>query len=208
MITAHRSYKTTINGKPVVIKTGDIFKEPGWKLIPCNERFDTEVNDRIIAHNTLNGKMIDDHIDDLEALNTAIRAAADDKSAFGPHMAKGKLVYPLGRLIPYKDFLMLSFSHFDENETAYIGVGEYEQLLIRMWVEMRRVYAAKRINIPLIGAGVTTINGLPEKNYTELLRCVLCTLRSSMFQADQGVTIVLTRDSIGQIDMNAIKEEF
>ena len=73
---------------------------------------------------------------------------------------------------------------------------------------MRRVYAAKPINIPLIGGGVTTINGLPEKNYTELLKCILCTLRSSKFQADQGITVVLTKDAIDKIDMNVIREEF
>jgi len=204
----HSAYSTEINGKPVVIKIGDIFEESGWKVIPCNERFDTKVDDYIIAHNTLNGKMIDNHIDDVEALKAAIDMAANDKSKFTPQIIKGRTVYPLGRLIPYSEFLMLAFSHFDENETAYIGVGEYEQLLIRMWVEMRRVYAAKRINLPLIGGGVTTINGLPEKNYTELLKCMLCTLRSSKFQADQGITIVLTQGVIDQIDMNAIKEEF
>ena len=207
-MASHGAYSTYINGKPVVIKIGDIFEESGWKVIPCNERFDTEVDDHIIAHNTLNGKMIDNHIEDIEALRAAIDMAATDKSKFIPHTAKGRTVYPLGRLIPYNDFLMLAFSHFDENETAYIGIGEYEQLLIRMWAEMRRVYAAKPINLPLIGGGVTTINGLPEKNYTELLKCMLCTLRSSKFQADRGITIVLTQDVIDQIDMNAIKEEF
>lgn len=205
---SHKAYSTEINGKPVVIKIGDIFEEAGWKVIPCNERFDTEVDDHIIAHNTLNGKMIDNHIDNIQELNTAIAAAAKEKSKFMPRNAGEKRIYPLGRFIPYNDFLMLAFSHFDENETAYIGIGEYEQLLIRMWAEMRRVYAAKPINLPLIGGGVTTINGLPEKNYTELLKCMLCTLRSSKFQADQGISIVLTQDVIDQIDMNAIKEEF
>lgn len=206
--SGHRAYSTVINGKPVVIKVGDIFEETGWKVIPCNERFDTEVDDHIIAHNTLNGKMIDNYVDDVEKLKETINNAAHDSSRFVPHNVNEKTVYPLGRIIPYKDFLMLAFSHFDENETAYIGIGEYEQLLIRMWVEIRRVYAVKPINLPLIGGGVTTINGLPEKNYSELLKCMLCTLRSSKFQADQGITIVLSQDVIDQIDMNMIKEEF
>lgn len=206
--SGHRAYSTVINGKPVVIKIGDIFEEAGWKVIPCNERFDTEVDDHIIAHNTLNGKMIDNYVDDVEKLKETINNAAYDSSRLVPHNVNEKTVYPLGRIIPYKDFLMLAFSHFDENETAYIGIGEYEQLLIRMWVEIRRVYAAKPINLPLIGGGVTTINGLPEKNYSELLKCMLCTLRSSKFQADQGITIVLSQDVIDQIDMNMIKEEF
>lgn len=207
-ILSHRAYHTEINGKRVLIKTGDIFQESGWKVIPFNERFDTKVDDHIIAHNTLNGMMIDNYVDDVEKLKAVINDADNEKSTFVPHMVAGKKIYPLGRLIPYEDFLMLSFSHFDNNETAYIGIGEYEQLLMRMWEEMRRVYAAKPINLPLIGGGVTTINGLPEKNYTELLKCMLCTLRSSKFQADQGITIVLTQDVIDKIDMNVIREEF
>lgn len=204
----HKPYTTRINGKPVLIKVGDIFSEPGWKLIPFNERFDTDVDDHIIAHNTLNGKMIDYYVSDLDALRLRIANARQDSSCFTPTIINDRLIYPLGRLISYESFLMLSFSHFDENEIAYIDISEYEQLLIRMWNEMRRVYAAKHISLPLIGGGVTTIHGIQEKNYTNLLKCILCTLRNSRFQPDQGITIVLTQDAINQIDMNAIREEF
>lgn len=206
--SSHKPYHTTINGKPVHIKTGNIFTETGWKLIPCNERFDTTVDDHIIAHNTLNGKMIDTYVSDIGELQSVIAAAEGDSSSLRPQSRNGKTIFPLGRLIAYKDFLMLAFSHFDENETAYIGIGEYEQLLIRMWGELRRVYAAKQVFLPLIGGGVTTINGLQEKNYTDLLKCMLCTFRSSKFQPDQGITIVLTQEVMDQIDMNAIREEF
>ena len=73
---------------------------------------------------------------------------------------------------------------------------------------MRRVYAAKPVTIPLIGAGITDVEGMPEKNYTEFLKCMLCTLRSSKFQPDKGITIVVTTDIMNKIDMNEIREEF
>lgn len=205
----HRSYTTRINGKPVTIKIGDLFQEAGWKVIPFNEYFDTQVDDVIIAHNTLNGIMIDDHIDGkIDELNATIKDAASASSKFLPVDDNGRNRYPLGRLIPYNDFLMLAFTHFNDQNIAHIGIGEYEQLLIRMWVEMRRVYMGKEITIPLIGTGVTTIEGVAEKNYTELLRCILCTLKSSKFQPQKGITIVLQPDAMDQIDMNAIREEF
>lgn len=205
----HRSYTTKINGKPVTIKTGDLFQEAGWKVIPFNEFFDTQVDDVVVAHNTLNGIMIDSHIDNRnQDLNNTIENAASASSKFMPVNVSGRKQYPLGRIIPYKEFLMLAFSHFDEQNVAYIGVGEYEQLLIRMWIEMRRVYMGKEIALPLMGTGVTTIEGVSEKNYTELLRCILCTLKSSKFQPQKGVTIVLQPEAMDQIDMNAIREEF
>lgn len=207
-ISKHKPYKTIINGKPVEIKEGDLFSESGWKVIPFNDRYDIQVDDIIIAHNSLNGKMIDKYVNDLNELENTIGAAANDSSKLKPELSFGKPIYPLGRLISYKDFLLLSFSHFDDQKQAYIGTGEYEQMLIRMWSEMRRVYAAKAIAIPLIGTGITTIEGIPEKDYTGFLKCILCTLRKSRFQPEEGIRIVLTHEAMEQIDMRIIKEEF
>lgn len=204
----HKPFTTTINGKPVHIKVGDIFSESGLKVIPFNERFDTQVDDIIVAHNTLNGKMIDNYLEDLQDLNDTINSATSDDSYFKPILKYGKFIYPLGRLIPYNDYLLLSFTHFDKHNQAYIGVGEYEQLLFRMWKEMRRVYAANPIVLPLLGAGITTIDGTQKKDYTTLLKCILCTLRSSKFQPEQGITIMLTQETIKEINLNLIKEEF
>lgn len=204
----HREYTTTINGKTVSIIVGDIFQVNGWKTIPCNERFDTQVDDQIIAHNSLNGIMIDRYISDINDLNQSIENAKQDSSPLKGEMKLGRFCYPLGRLIPYNDFLLLAFSHFNNQNCAFIGIGEYEQLLIRMWSEMRRVYAAKPIFLPLIGSGITNIEGETEKDYTKMLKCILCTLRSSKFKPDKGVTIVLTQDVLKEIDMNSIREEF
>lgn len=204
----HRSFFTKINGKYVTVKIGDIFEAEGWKLIPCNERFDVKVDDKVIAHNTLNGIMIDRYVSELSKLEAVIVEAQNDNSQVKGKKVSGRIIYPLGRIIPYGDFLMLSFSHFDSQNKAYVGTGEYEMLLFRMWAEIRRVYAAKPIVIPLIGAGITNIEGMPEKDYTQLLRCILCTLRRSRFQPEKGITIVLTAEAMNKIDMNVIREEF
>lgn len=202
----HQNYQTTINGKRLTIKEGDIFKEKGWKVIPFNEHFDTKVDDMVITHSSLNGKMIDEYVDDIADLEKVIADTSETLAL--PYTSSGKKCYPLGQLIPYKDFLLLAFSHFDSKNCAYIGIGEYEQLLFRMWTEMRRVYAAKPIVLPLLGGGITTIEGEAEKNYTEFLKCIICTLRSSKFQPVAGITIVLTKDIMEKIDMNTIREEY
>ena len=203
-----REYRTEINGKPVTIKVGDIFDAAGWKVIPFNERFDTVVDDRTIAHRTLNGIMIDQHVSDLEKPRSVIEQAKDDSSPYQPHEKDGRLIYPLGRIIDYDDYLLLAFSHFDEQNRAHIGIGEYELILHKMWNEIRRVYAGKPITIPLLGAGITDITGIPEKNFTEFLKCILCTLRSSKFKPENGVTIVLTDTAMDKVDLERIREEF
>lgn len=204
----HKPYTTIINGKTVIIKVGNIFSEYGLKVIPFNERFDTQVDDIIIAHNSLNGQMIDNYIANIENLNQAITSAQFVVSYFNPYSKNGVLIYPLGRIIPYDDYLLLSFAHFNRQNQGYIAVGEYEQILSRMWKEIRRVYASKHIVLPLLGAGITTIDGVQNKDYTAMLKCILCTLRSSGFQPEKGITIVLTEETINKIDMNAIKESF
>lgn len=89
-IQKHKTYDTTINGVPVKIKVGDIFDEKGLKVIPFNERFDTEVDDIIIAHNSLNGKMIDNYVKDIENLKLKIKLAQTDNSPFKSTKKKWK----------------------------------------------------------------------------------------------------------------------
>ena len=121
---------------------------------------------------------------------------------------KNTIIYPLGRIIKYNDFLMLAMSHFDKQNQAYIHINEYESMLTNMWYEIRRVYAGKKIVIPLIGSGITTMTGIKEKNNTMLLKCMLCTLKRSGFQPKNGITIVLTDEAMNSIEMVKIKEEF
>ena len=205
LVRRHRGYETKVNGKPVSIIVGDLFKQEGSKLIPFNERFDTQVDDVIIAHRTLNGIMIDKHVADKDKLIATIENAKSDASKL---KANRKGIFPLGRLIAFEDFLMLAFTHLDDQNVAYIDVSEYEQVLLNMWTEMRRVYAGKEINLPLIGSGITTLVGSTAKDYTNLLKCMLCTLDRSNFQPVKGIKIVLTKDAIKQIDMNRITEQF
>ena len=48
-----------IEGTTVHIVTGDIFEQKGLKVIPFNEYFDTQVDDRIISKRSLNGQYIE-----------------------------------------------------------------------------------------------------------------------------------------------------
>lgn len=208
IILNRKGISTTINGVNVSVKNGNLFNIDGLKIIPFNERFDTKVDDVVISHDSLNGQMIDKYVDNLNDLKKTIRDAKKDNSKLTPEKVGEHYVYPLGRIIKYNDYLMLSMSHFDDQNRAYINIHEYETMLSNMWDEIRRVYAGKKIVMPLIGSGITTINGVKEKNNTILLKCILCTLRRSRFQPKNGIEIILTQDTINKIDLVRIKEEF
>lgn len=199
---ANHAITLKINGINVKIEEGDIFKSTNWKLIPFNEFFDTVVDDVIIAHNSLNGKLIE-RLQDINDLNTTIDAA-EDIPGRKRRTKSGKICYPLGRIIPYQDYLLLAFSHFENNQ-AKLSHNDYEICLRAMWNEISRVYANKPVTIPLLGGGITRIT---DKNEFHLLRCILCTLKTSNAQIYQPITIVLTRESKDKINLYDIKKLF
>lgn len=191
-----------IKGISVKIEEGDIFKSSNWKLIPFNEFFDTTVDDVVIARNSLNGKFIE-RLQDIDDLNRKINEV-EDIPGMERKTKSGKICYPLGRIITYQDYLLLAFSHFENNQ-AKLSHNDYEICLRAMWNEISRVYANKPVAIPLLGGGITRIT---DKNEFQLLCCILCTLKTSNAQIYQPITIVLTRESIDKINLYDIKKIF
>lgn len=201
-----KGVSTKIRGIKVNIRQGDIFEANGWKVIGCNEYFDTTVDDVIIARNTLNGVFIDLYVDDLEDLKKTI--ANDLKNI--PNNVKqttrdGRTIYPLGRIIRYKDYMLLAFTHFSKNNEAYLTQKDYEDCLRVMWVEISRTYANRPISIPLLGSGITRFDGTPHKSNFDLLKCMLCTLRTSGAHINQPVTILLTKEAMESINIYEMK---
>lgn len=201
---SRRGISINIRGIKVEIRQGDIFSENGWKVIAFNEHFDTTVDDVIIAHNTLNGVFIDRYVNDINDLRCRIERETDDNTAYKRTNINGITKYPLGRIITYNDYMLLSFSHFTNNE-AHLTQKDYEDCLRVMWIEISRTYANKPIFIPLLGSGITRFDGTPNKSKSDLLKCMLCTLRTSKAIINQPITIVLTKEAMEEINIYELK---
>lgn len=67
-----KKIKLNIKGSDFIIKQGDIFLQEGLKVINFNEYFDTIVDNKIIAKNSLNGKFITEKVKDLEKIDSTI----------------------------------------------------------------------------------------------------------------------------------------
>ena len=198
----------TIRGINVTVKRGDIFRADGWKLIPFNEYFDTQVDDVIIAKNSLNGKYIESlSYDDKEELRQAINT--DDKSALSQYCCLDgtRRRYELGTIKTFRDTMMLALTHFNEQNEAHTNRAEYENTLRIMWKEIGRVYAGKPITLPLIGAGLTRLDDMAIKPNTELLKCIICTLRTSTVTFNAPITIFLTEDALKTVNLYELKGE-
>jgi hypothetical protein len=195
-----------IRGINVTVKQGDIFRADGWKLIPFNEYFDTQVDDVIIAKSSLNGIFIEKYVTSIEDLKSAI--AVDDRSPLPRHASPDgtKTRYELGTVKTYQDsYMLLALTHFNEQHEAHTNRAEYEQTLRAMWKEIGRVYAGKPITIPLIGAGLTRLDDMATKPNAELLKCIICTLQTSTVTFNAPITILLTENALKTINLYELK---
>lgn len=205
--------KLKINSTNIVIKYGDLFKEEGLKVIAFNEFFDTQVDDKVIATSSLNGVFITEYSEGARTIDTKVESEAQLREniiaqnvhrQFGGKTTK----YQLGCVCPYKDYFLLAFSHFDDNNKAYISVEDYISCLMHMWNELDIYYAGRPIVIPLLGSGITRFNN-SEITPQELLKYVVMTFKASKvkFNNTSSLTIILNEKIRDDINLYDIQED-
>lgn len=198
----------------VVIKSGDIFKEDGLKAIAFNEYFDTRVDDKIIAKQSLNGQFILNHIDDVDKLNFDIESDDDLKNSIigkGVKRKQGKTTkYKLGSSILRDDeYILTAFSRFNKNNQAELTIQEYVNFLLTFWNEINRLYAQRSVTVPVFGAGITRFkNGFEDIDINELLRIMIWTFKISKikFAYPAKLTIIVHDDLLSQVNLYELRE--
>lgn len=202
----------TIEGSDVTIKVGDIFEQPGLKAIAFNEYFDTQVDNKIIVEQSLNGIFIRKHLDVLVSeLDNHIENYAFDRSEIleqnlSRTLGK-KLRHQLGSICVYKDYLLTAFSKFDANNRAQLTMPEYLEFLINFWDKVNTIYGQQNVTTPIFGSGITRIKGHKSINDEDLLKIMLWTFRISemRFKYPARLTIVIHKDKIDKINLLDIK---
>lgn len=186
----------TINNTKVNIIFDDILTKKGIKVIAFNEYFDTEVDNVVISHASLNGQVIDKKLIDKSSLDVSvIRNSTLKKGEVNENRLFGKKQkYVIGQIHKYNDeFFVLAFTKFNEKNEANLSSNEYSCCLLEMWKQLNTYYAQSVINVPLLGDGITRI--LDNKSITkqELLEIMLQTLKISKmtFKEPSEINIVL-----------------
>jgi hypothetical protein len=201
-----------VEGSDVTIKVGDIFQQKGLKAIAFNEYFDTQVDNRIIAENSLNGIFINNHLGiSVSDLDDYIRNYAFESDEFiesDPNRAQGKFDrYQIGTICMHGDYLLTAFSKFDKNNKALLTMPEYLEFLINFWDKVNNVYAQQNVSTPIFGSGITRIKGHKSISDEDLLKIMLWTFRISemRFKYPARLTIIIHKDKINQINLLDIK---
>ena len=195
---------TTIGNTDVEVKVGDLFELDGVKVIPFDEYFDMDVDDKVISRSSLNGIFIERHAEHIDFIKAVITER--QQSVLGePEDVDGRLRYCLGTVKRFDDYALLAFTHMDEYNRAYLERGQYEECLLNMWDELDRMYAGRRVVLPLLGSGITRFKGA-QPSEDDLLRCMLCTLRASGHRFSRGVCIALMGEAADKMRLYEVRD--
>ena len=201
-----------VEGSDVTIKVGDIFQQPGLRVIAFNEYFDTQVDNKIISEHSLNGIFIKKYIGaPVSVLDQYIENYAFDPSEILENNSSRKLGkkvrFQIGTICVYKDYLLTSFSKFDDNNMARLTMPEYLEFLINFWDKVNKVYAQQSVSTPIFGSGITRIQGHKNISDEDLLKIMLWTFRISemRFKYPARLTVVIHKDKIDKINLLDIK---
>jgi hypothetical protein len=201
-----------VEGSTVTVRTGDIFEQPGFKVIAFNEYFDTQVDDKIISGQSLNGVFINRYlsISTAELDKYIEKYPFDDDEVLWENSARKfgkKIKYSIGTICVHNDYLLTAFSKFDEKNRAWLTMPEYLGFLINFWDKVNKVYAQKNVSVPIFGSGITRIKEHRNISDEDLLKIMLWTFRISemRFKYPAKLTIVIHKDKIDKISLLDIK---
>lgn len=206
--------KLEINNTKIDIRKGDIFNysEDTYKVIAFNEFFDTQVDDKVISRQSLNGQFLEKYNVNISEFDIGIT----QNIKMNEHILETDVIrplggkttkYKLGAVFDYNDYLLLAFSKFDMNNKANLNLSDYIVGLLYFWEEIDRLYAQKQIVIPLLGTGITRQNNFNATNQ-ELLEMILWTFKQSKvsLKSPSKLVIVLHEDQHKTINFYNLKE--
>ncbi|WP_378081572.1 macro domain-containing protein [Aeromonas bestiarum] len=198
-----------IDGSVVNIKSGDLFKQRGYKAIAFNEYYDTQVDDVIISGRSLNGLFITQHltdntVNDLDEYISKYQFPPEDILDENVSRKSGKTQrYRIGSICVYNNYLLTAFSKFNDQNMAYLTMPDYLGFLIKFWDNVNRVYSQESVSVPIFGSGITRIKEHKNISDEELLKIMLWTFRISemRFKYPAKLTIVIHKDKIKNINL-------
>ena len=210
---ALKAIQLNINNTKINIEEGDLFTYKGLKVIAFNEYFDTIVDEDIISSKSLNGIFVKDKVQDVSKLdNDMANDSVLQSKIVGSNdsRAKGKKVkYELGSIHLYNnEYILTAFTHFSDNNKAYLTMGDFINFLTTFWNEVDRIYSGNSIVIPLLGSGIARLKGYEMISRQELLQILIWSYKISKVKLaySANITFVIHESDIDKIDFYGIKE--
>lgn len=203
-----------IYGSTFEIREGNIFEIDSLKVISFNEYFDTLVDDKVIAKNSLNGKYILEKLNNqTDELDKEIDEQLFDKSIEDNSNRKlgKKKKYNLGEIVEYNGYLLTALSKFTDDNRAILSLKDYLSFLMNFWDNLDKIYANRSVAITLFGSSsLTRFTDAYEISDQDLIEIIIWTFKISKikFKYPTKITMVLSNDLISKINLYKIKEMY
>lgn len=195
------------------IKSGDVFEQPELKVINFNEYFDTIVDNKIIAKNSLNGQFILNKVRDVRKLDSVISESLKDsiKEINNERLNGKKIKYELGSIVEYNDYLLTALTKFDNDNRANLSLRDYLMFLMNFWDNLDKIYANRSVCITLFGSSsITRFKDTNDVTDQDLIEIILWSFKVSKikFKYPTTITLVLTDDLLNKINLYELKERY
>lgn len=189
------------------ISYGDLFTKDGITVIPVNEYFDTLVDDKVIAINTIHGKFVRQFFGgDENNLKSQITKSLNGIPFIDTNTKRtsgNKKKYPLGTVARVvkdnKVFYLVALTKFNENHRAEVLNSEYQRVMCDLFTYVNQHSQGKKVNVPLIGAGHSGVNLSKQKLLEFLLFSISMNDNLTLIN---GVEIVLHTSVENEINLS------
>lgn len=187
----------------IYIKYGNLFKMRNCKkVIPFDECFTTSVGNRPsdINPDSICGQYLKENpIQDIKRLIDNIQLVpAKSKSKY-----QSKECYTSGKLVPNGDDLLLAFAKLDKDGLGRLSREEYIDCLSVLWKEIDKYYGQRDVCIPILGSGVTRINGI-SLTQQELLDIIIYSYKLSPYKIKSPYKLYIVCKKTDNFSLNKI----
>lgn len=141
----------------IQIKYGDLLQENDCKkVISFDECFTTSVGSAPsdVNANSICGQFLQKYPLSTQEMQLLIESV-QLKPTRGKSKFQGKVRYESGKLVPYNDFLLMSFAKLSEDGSGVLTRDEFLDCLSVLWAEIEKYYGQEDVYISILGSGVT-----------------------------------------------------
>lgn len=192
----------------ISVRFGDIFEEPGLRVIPVNEFFDCELGEHV-SPVTLHGQIIARlYGGDATRFSRDVDPLLPSGTALSVPRADGRtLSYPLGTTVQVKfnheRYLLVAFARTDPaTRKAHASVQDMWTAIEGLWKAARIHSNGDRIVLPLLGSGQSGVGLPPQQLLTLILAAALAETKRQ--RIGREIVVVIQEEFFEDVDLNAL----
>jgi len=200
----------------VTVMFGDLFAQDGCKAVSVNEFFDSTVDDKHVAGNSLHGIMLTrfwaGETSDWDKQVADDLASVNPTEAVTSRPAPGKQNrYPIGTTASVskkgQDFLCVALTKTCMESLEASATSDDLQHAVRgLLSKARTVCSGRALNIPLVGSGLAK-TGIKANIIVDLILLAIFEESKTRKIADR-IRIVLPKDMRERIDLTTIQKDW